>query len=40
MRKYQKIKEPVEYHLLRVLPKDKMSDFQKDILEVLEDGSN
>ena len=38
MRKYQKIEELAEYHMLRFLPKERMSKFQKDTLEVLEDG--
>ena len=40
MRKYQKIEELAEYHMLRFLPKECMSSFQKDILEVLEDGND
>lgn len=36
MRKYQKIEELIEYHMLKFLPKERMSGFQKDILEVLE----
>ena len=40
MRKYQKIEELAEYHMLRFLPKERMSSFQKDILEVLEDGND
>ena len=40
MRKYQKIEELAEYHMLRFLPKERMSKFQKDTLEVLEDGND
>lgn len=40
MRKYQKIQDIIEYHMLRSLPKKNMSGFQKDILEVLEDGND
>lgn len=40
MRKYQKIEELVEYHMLRFLPKERMSSFQKDILEVVEDWND
>jgi hypothetical protein len=40
MRKYQKIQDIIEYHMLRFLPKERMSGFQKDILEVLEDGND
>ena len=37
MRKYQKIEELVEYHMIRFLPKERMSGFQKDILDVLDE---
>lgn len=37
MRKYQKIQGLVEYHMLRFLSKERMSGFQKDVLEVLDD---
>jgi hypothetical protein len=39
MRKYQKIEELIEYHMLRTLPKKNMSGFQKDILEVIDSGN-
>ena len=40
MRKYQKIEELIEYHMLRVLPKERISGFQKDILEVIDNGND
>lgn len=38
MNKYQKIQDLIEYHMLRFLPKERMSGFQQDVLEVLENG--
>jgi hypothetical protein len=40
MCKYQKIEELIEYHMLRTLPKKNMSGFQKDILEVIDNGND
>lgn len=40
MRKYQKIEELIEYHMLKFLPKERMSGFQKDILEVIENEND
>lgn len=40
MRKYQKIEELVEYHMLRYLPKKNKSGFYKDILEVLDNEND
>lgn len=39
MRKYQKIQEIAEKHNLKLLPKEGMGLFMKDVLEVLEDGN-
>lgn len=36
MRKYQKIQEIAEKCNLKLLPKEAMSTFMKDVLEVLE----
>ena len=38
MHKYQKIQEIAEKCNLKLLPKEGMSTFMKDVLEVLEDG--
>ena len=38
MRKYQKIQAIAEKCNLKLLPKEGMSTFMKDVLEVLEDG--
>jgi hypothetical protein len=38
MRKYQKIQAIAEKCNLKLLPKEAMSTFMKDVLEVLEDG--
>lgn len=35
MRKYQKIQDLIEYHMLRFLPKKNIG-FQKDVLEVVD----
>ena len=40
MRKYQKIQEIAEKCNLKLLPKEGMSTFMKDVLEVLEDGND
>ena len=40
MRKYQKIQEIAEKCNLKLLPKEAMSTFMKDVLEVLEDGND
>ena len=40
MRKYQKIEEIAEKCNLRVLPREAMSTFMKDVLEVIEDGND
>ena len=39
MRKYKKIEEIAEKCNLKLLPKEAMSTFMKDVLEVLEDGN-
>lgn len=38
MRKYQKIQVIAEKCNLKLLPKEAMNTFMKDVLEVLEDG--
>jgi hypothetical protein len=38
MRKYQKMQAIAEKCNLKLLPKEAMSTFMKDVLEVLEDG--
>lgn len=40
MRKYQKIQAIAEKCNLKLLPKEGMSTFMKDVLEVLEDGND
>ena len=39
MHKYQKIQAIAEKCNLKLLPKEAMSTFMKDVLEVLEDGN-
>lgn len=40
MRKYQKIQAIAEKCNLKLLPKEAMSTFMRDVLEVLEDGND